>query len=102
MSRKKGSSRRRSQRQKSMRRRRGENAYLFDAGLTRLLVEVDRDDWELATAAFGGDIRAAAHALRLEGIPASAKVLWGRSAEHAADTYRAWRNRKAKRKGRKR
>ena len=88
------SKRQQSRRQKQMRRRHGENAHIFDKDLTQALAEVECDSWEFAIALAGGNVPAAAEICGLEGIPRSAKVLWGRSAEAALGTYRAWRRRR--------
>jgi hypothetical protein len=86
----------RSRRQRELRRRRGERAFLFDKALGRCLGEVGRDEWEFAISITGGDVAAAARACGLADIPGSAKALWGRSAEEALGIYRRWLKRRRK------
>lgn len=81
------------QEQRRQRERRGERAFLFAEDLTRCLGVVEREDWELAVSLHGGDVIGAARACGVEGVSSGAKALWGRSAEDAVSTYRAWRAR---------
>jgi hypothetical protein len=93
----KGGDQRRSAEQRERRERKGERAFVFDKDLSRCLAEVDRDDWEWALSSSGGDVVRAARECGLEGVPAGAKALWGRSAEEARDTYRRWQKRRLRR-----
>ncbi len=45
----------RSRKQRDLRQRRGERAFLFEKDLDRCLGSVDRDDWEFAVSMCGGD-----------------------------------------------
>lgn len=82
--------------QRRLRRQHGERAFIFDQDVSRCLGEVEREDWEIAISECGGDVAAAADSCGLEGVPRSAKALWGRSAEDAAGTYRRWQKRRRK------
>jgi hypothetical protein len=93
----KGGNQRRSAEQRELRQRRDERAFVFDKDLTRCLGEVDREEWELALSSCGGDVVRAAHQCGLDRVTAGAKVLWGRSAEEARDTYRRWQKRRLRR-----
>lgn len=86
----------RSRKQRELRRRRGERAFLFDKSLGRCLGEVPRDDWESAISVCGGDVALAGQACGLADIPRSAKPLWGRSPDEALGTYRRWQKRRRK------
>jgi len=88
---------RRSRQQRDLRERRDEKAFVFDKDVTRCLGEFERDDWELAISARGGDVPGAAAECGAAGIPRGAKALWGRSAQEAAETYRRWQKRKGTR-----
>ncbi|HLG19012.1 MAG TPA: hypothetical protein VI895_04240 [Bdellovibrionota bacterium] len=61
--------------------------------MSRSLGQVDREEWEFALSIHGGNVAQAARQCGLDGIPTSAKALWGRSSEEAAGTYRRWRDR---------
>lgn len=87
------------QEQRRQRERRGERAFLFAEDLSRCLGVVEREDWELAVSMHGGDVSRAARACGVNGVGAEGKALWGRSAEEAASTYRAWRKRQGPRGG---
>jgi len=87
----------RSKRQKELRRRRGERAFIFDQDVSRCLGEADREEWEDAIRGCGGDIPAAADWCGIEGVPGNAKALWGRSAEEALATYRGWQRSRRRR-----
>jgi len=87
-------SRRRSHRQRKLRRRRDERAFLFDPSLSKCFGSVEREDWEDAVRMFGGDITAAAEMCGLTPVPRGTKALWGRSAEEALATYRRWKKKK--------
>lgn len=85
-------------RQKELRRKRDERAFLFDNVMSRCLAEVERDEWEWAIEMSGGDVAKAAKIAKIEGIPSGARVLWGKSSAHALDSYRHWSKQKAKRR----
>ena len=91
------SDRNHSHRQKELREKRDERAFLFDPAMSRCLAEVDRDEWEWAIEMSGGGVAQAAKIARIEGIPNGARALWGKSPELALDSYRHWLRRKAKR-----
>jgi uncharacterized protein with von Willebrand factor type A (vWA) domain len=80
--------------QRARRQRRGERAFLFDSSLNRCLAEFERDDWEWALSACGGDTLRAAQQCGLSDVSPGAKALWGRSAEEARGTYRQWQKRR--------
>ena len=86
----------RSRKQRQLRRRRGERAFLFDKSLGRLLADVPRDDWEFAISVCGGDVALAGRTCGLADVPRSAKALWGRSPDEALGTYRRWQKRRRK------
>jgi len=86
----------RARRQRELRRRRNERAYIFDGDLSRCLGEVERERWEFAIELSGGEVVAAARRCGLADVPPGAKALWGRSAEAAVGTYRSWLNRRRK------
>ena len=67
-----------------------ERALIFTADLNRCFGDVEREDWEWAIADAGGSVPDAAVDCGLTGVPRDAKALWGKSAEAARDTYRAW------------
>ena len=75
--------------QRRKRRQRNERAFLFTAE-GHLLGEVERVQWEVALADYGGNVAEAATACGLADMPKGAKALWGRSAETAWGTYRHW------------
>ena len=77
-------------RQKQLRKQHGERAFIFTAALNRCFGDVEREDWEWAIADAGGSVAEAAVDCGLTGVPRDAKALWGKSAEAARDTYRAW------------
>ena len=81
-------------RQRQLRRKRGEKAFIFDAEFSSCLGEVDREDWEFAISVCGGSVAEAANQCGLPAVPKSAKALWGRSAEEALGTYRRWQKKK--------
>jgi len=83
-------------RQQQLRRQRNERAFLFDAQLSRCLADIERTKWELFISLSGGNVAEAATLCGIEGVPAGARALWGRSAEDALSTYRGWLNRKKK------
>jgi len=89
-------SRERSRRQRELRRRRGERAFLFDKDVARCLGEVAREEWEDILRLSGGEVAEAAAICGIQGVPRSAKALWGLSAEEAAATWRRWRNKRGK------
>ena len=68
-------SRKHRRKQREMRRRRGERAFLFDADLSRFLGEVERRDWEFAISICGGDVALAAEMCDLADVPRNAKAL---------------------------
>jgi len=80
----------RSRQQRKLRKRRGERAFLFDKDLSQCLGDVDRDDWEFAISAHGGDVVAAGEECGIPDLPRGVKALWGRSTEDARGTYRRW------------
>ena len=84
----------RSARQRKLRQRRGERAFLFDQKLARCLGVADRDDWQFAIAEHGGNVLAAGEECGIPNLPHGAKALWGRSAQEAVDTYRRWLKRR--------
>lgn len=84
----------RSQQQKQLRQRRGERAFIFDKDVNRCLADADREDWEDAISMAGGTVSEAATYCGIKGVPKSAKVLWGKSAEEALSIYRHWQRRK--------
>jgi len=84
----------RSARQRELRKRRGECAFLFTRDGDRCLGSVDRDEWEDAISLLGGDVGAAAAMCGLADVTKDARALWGRSAEEALATYRSWQRRK--------
>lgn len=86
----------RSVKQKEQRKRRNEQAFIFDQNFV-CLGKVGRVDWEVAIAEYGGRVDLAAAACGLLDIQKDAKVLWGRSAGEALGTYRMWRKKKKKR-----
>ena len=86
----------RSRQQRKLRERRGERAFLFDKDFSQCFGEMDRDDWELAISANGGNVLAAGDECGLRGLPRGAKALWGRSAEEALGTYRRWLRKRSK------
>jgi hypothetical protein len=88
--------RNRSAKQRKLRQRRGERAFLFDQEISRCLGDADRDDWEFAIAEHGGNVLAAGEECGIPNLPRSAKALWGRSAEEAANTYRRWLKKRSK------
>lgn len=88
---------RRSAEQRELRRRRGERAFLFDKDVSRCLAEFEREEWEWALSSCGGDVVRAAQECGLDGVPAGAKALWGRSAEEARGTYRRWQKQRVRR-----
>ena len=91
---KKSASRTGSREQRQLRERRGERAFLFDKDLSRCLGEVEREEWELVVSLHGGDVCNAARECGVGGVDPGAKALWGRSAEEALSTYRAWQKRR--------
>jgi len=88
---------RRSAEQRELRRRRGERAFLFDKDVSCCLAEFEREEWEWALSACGGDVVRAAQECGLDGVPLGAKALWGRSAEEARATYRRWQKQRVRR-----
>ena len=86
----------RSRQQRKLRERRGERAFLFDKDLSQCLSDVDRDVWEFAISAHGGDVLAAGEECGIPNLPRGAKALWGRSAEEALGTYRRWLKKRSK------
>ena len=84
----------RARRQKELRRRRGERAFLFDKELATCLGELDREDWEFAIQMAGGDVAAAARECGLADVPRGSIALWGRSRDEALGTYRRWQRRR--------
>jgi len=79
--------------QRARRRQRDERAFLFDSELN-LVAEFEREDWERALSAYGGDPVRAARQCGLTDVPAGAKALWGCSADEARSTYRRWQKRR--------
>jgi hypothetical protein len=90
----KGNRQERSRRQVILREKRGEKAYLFDKDLVRCIAEIEREDWEFAIRANGGDVARAAEQCGIQQVPRSAKVLWGVSAQSALETYKRWQKRR--------
>jgi len=84
----------RSEQQRQLRQRRAEHAFIFDKDVNRCLANVDREDWEDAISMAGGNVSDAAADCGVEGIPKSAKVLWGKSADEASSIYRRWQKRR--------
>ena len=68
----------------------GERAFLFAPDSEEVIADVDRPRWERAIAQAGGAVAVAAAACGIEGVPRGAKVLWGRSASEAMNTFRRW------------
>jgi len=83
--------------QRALRQRRSERAFIFTSDLSRCLGAVDREDWEDAIDDNGGSVASAAADCGLSAVPRDAKALWGVSSEAAVGAYRAWLKRKAKR-----
>jgi hypothetical protein len=75
--------------QRRKRRQKNEHAFLFTAE-GHLLGEVERVQWEVALADWGGAVADAATACGLTDNPKGAKALRGPSAEAAWSTYRHW------------
>jgi hypothetical protein len=92
----KHTSRRQRSEQRQLRRRRGERAFLFDGGLSCVLAEFDREEWERALSACGGNTAEAAEECGVKDARAGMKALWGRSAGDARDRYRQWQARRAR------
>ncbi len=84
----------RSRKQRDLRQRRGERAFLFEKDLDRCLGSVARDDWEFAVSMCGGDVVTAARPCGISELHRGAKALWGRSAEESLGTYRRWQKRR--------
>ena len=82
-----------SKRQRELRRRRGEQAYIFDRGLSRCWGTANRVEWESSIAMSGGNVATAAAQCGIPGVPNGAIALWGTSAEDALATYRRWMGR---------
>jgi hypothetical protein len=82
--------------QRQLRRRRGERAFLFDEGLSGLVAEFDREEWEWALSACGGNTAEAARECGVKDAQPGMKALWGRSAEDARGRYRQWQARRAR------
>ena len=82
--------------QRQLRRRRGERAFLFDDGLSGVLAEFDREEWEWALSECGGNTAEAARVCGVEDARPGTKALWGRSAADARDRYRQWQARRAR------
>lgn len=80
----------RSQAQRALRHERGEKAFVFDKDVTHYIGEFDRDAWERAISACGGDVAAAARACGNDGVPRGAKALWGRTSDEALAIYKRW------------
>lgn len=80
---------------KERREKKGENAYLFDAGFTKCVGTVPREQWEGVIAICSGDIVRAATYCGLEGVPAGARALWGKSPEDALAAYKLFQQAKA-------
>ncbi|MBI4405595.1 MAG: hypothetical protein HY537_15645 [Deltaproteobacteria bacterium] len=87
-----------SDRQKQLRKKRHECAFLFDSTMANCLAEVERDEWEWAIEMAGGNVSEAAVLTGINNIPRNARALWGRSPAQALDCYRQWTNQKATRK----
>lgn len=84
----------RAREQRQLRERRGERVFIFDKDLLGCLGEVEREEWELAVSACGGDVSRAAAECGVDGTGPGAKALWGRSREEALSTYRRWQKRR--------
>jgi hypothetical protein len=82
--------------QRQLRRRRGERAFLFDEGLLGVLAEFDREEWEWALSACGGNTAEAAQQCGVRDARPGMKALWGRSAGDARERYRQWQARQAR------
>jgi len=93
--RRKGPSRRRDE-QRWDRERRDEHAFLFGPD-ERCLGKVERDEWDIAISASGGNVGEAAKQVNLE-VPHGTRALWGRSQEAAIGAYRSWLKRKARKR----
>lgn len=78
------------------RERRDEHAFLF-APDERCLGRVERDEWDLAISAAGGNVVEAARQVGIE-VPRGTRALWGRSQEAAIGAYRSWLKRKPRKK----
>ena len=78
------------------RERRDEHAFLF-APDERCLGRVERDEWDLAISAAGGNVVAAARQVGIE-VPRGTRALWGRTQEAAIGAYLSWMKRKARKK----
>jgi hypothetical protein len=91
--RRKGNRQERWRRQVILREKRGEKAYLFDKDLVGCIAEIERENWEFAIRANGGDVAHAAEECGIQQVPSSAKVLWGVSAQSALETYKRWQRR---------
>ena len=72
----KHTSRRQRSEQRQLRRRRGERAFLFDEGLSCLLAEFDREEWERALSACGGNTAEAAEECGVKDARPGMKALW--------------------------
>jgi hypothetical protein len=83
-----------SRKQRQLRQRRGERAFLFDKDPSRCLGEVEREEWELVLSCHGGEVCEAARECGVDGVDLGAKALWGRSADEALGTYRRWQKRR--------
>jgi len=78
------------------RERRDEHAFLF-APDERCLGRVERDEWDPAISAAGGNVVEAARQVGIE-VPRGTRALWGRSQEAAIGAYRSWMKRKARKR----
>jgi len=85
-------------RQKELRRKGDELAFLFDPTMTKCLAEVKRDDWEWAIAMSGGSVSDTAAMAGINEIPRNTRAIWGKSQAHALDSYHQWIRRKEKRR----
>lgn len=84
--------------QKNLRQKNNEHAFLFDSSVTKCLGQVERDEWELAIEMADGNVSEAAKSIGIMDIPRNARALWGKSQNHALESYRQWCNRKGKMK----
>lgn len=79
------------QKQKELRKKRGEHAFIFDKEYRACLGRVDHNDWEFVIAKYGGRVDNAAEQCAISDIPKNARVLWGTSEEDARRIYYQWR-----------
>ncbi len=84
------------QKQKELRKKRGEHAFIFDKKYSVCLGKVDREDWEFAISEYGGRVDKAAKRCGIPDIPKSGRALWGTSEEDARRIYNQWKKRSKK------